>query len=152
MEKTTFCKLSKINSFQHASNRSPIYTDLIIVDFQYNCNPYQVGTTITLKRLLKRGYEGMFTYYKRITPHLNELLYIFLRLECTADIMNEGEECSKLPYALSQFVYSCFFKRQSSKRNGGFETKNFGKMTPPTPVLHTAFKGVLTLRNFYGFF
>ena len=32
-------------------------------------------TTVTLKRLRKRGYEAMYTYYKKIAPHLNEPLY-----------------------------------------------------------------------------
>jgi group II intron reverse transcriptase/maturase len=32
-------------------------------------------TTITLKRLEKRGYEAMFTHYAKIAPHLNEPLY-----------------------------------------------------------------------------
>ncbi|HUX59039.1 MAG TPA: group II intron maturase-specific domain-containing protein, partial [Bacteroidales bacterium] len=32
-------------------------------------------TTITLERLRKRGYEAMYTYYKKIAPHLNEPLY-----------------------------------------------------------------------------
>ena len=32
-------------------------------------------TTITLKRLEKRGYEAMLTHYATIAPHLNEPLY-----------------------------------------------------------------------------
>jgi len=32
-------------------------------------------TTITLKRLEKRGYEAMLTHYSKIAPHLNEPLY-----------------------------------------------------------------------------
>jgi hypothetical protein len=32
-------------------------------------------TTITLKRLEKRGYEAMLTHYVKIAPHLNEPLY-----------------------------------------------------------------------------
>jgi RNA-directed DNA polymerase len=32
-------------------------------------------TTITLKRLGKRGYESTFEYYSKIAPHLNEPLY-----------------------------------------------------------------------------
>jgi RNA-directed DNA polymerase len=32
-------------------------------------------TTITLKRLEKRGYEAMLTHYANIAPHLNEPLY-----------------------------------------------------------------------------
>ena len=32
-------------------------------------------TTITLKRLEKRGYEAMLTLYSNIAPHLNEPLY-----------------------------------------------------------------------------
>ena len=32
-------------------------------------------TTITLKRLCKRGYESLLTYYEKIAPHLNEPLY-----------------------------------------------------------------------------
>jgi len=31
-----------------------------------------LGTTITLDRLGKRGYEAMLTLYERIAPHLNE--------------------------------------------------------------------------------
>lgn len=34
-----------------------------------------LGTTITLERLGKRGYEAMLTYYEKIAPHLNEPLY-----------------------------------------------------------------------------
>ena len=33
-----------------------------------------LGTTITLERLCKRGYESMLTYYEKIAPHLNEPL------------------------------------------------------------------------------
>lgn len=32
-------------------------------------------TTITLKRLEKRGYEAMLTHYTNVAPHLNEPLY-----------------------------------------------------------------------------
>ena len=34
-----------------------------------------LGTTITLERLRKRGYEALLTYYVKIAPHLNEPLY-----------------------------------------------------------------------------
>jgi group II intron reverse transcriptase/maturase len=34
-----------------------------------------LGTTITLDRLCKRGYEAMLTVYEKIAPHLNEPLY-----------------------------------------------------------------------------
>ena len=34
-----------------------------------------LGTTITLERLRKRGYEAMLTLYEKIVPHLNEPLY-----------------------------------------------------------------------------
>ena len=34
-----------------------------------------LGTTITLERLRKRGYEAMLTIYEKIAPHLNEPLY-----------------------------------------------------------------------------
>jgi hypothetical protein len=34
-----------------------------------------LGTTITLERLCKRGYEAMLTVYEKIAPHLNEPLY-----------------------------------------------------------------------------
>jgi len=32
-------------------------------------------TAITLKRLIKRGYESMFDYYQQVSPQLNEPLY-----------------------------------------------------------------------------
>ena len=31
-----------------------------------------LGTTITLDRLCKRGYEAMLSVYEKIAPHLNE--------------------------------------------------------------------------------
>ena len=34
-----------------------------------------LGTTITLERLMKRGYEAMLECYIKIAPHLNEPLY-----------------------------------------------------------------------------
>ena len=34
-----------------------------------------LGTTITLDRLYKKGYEAMLTVYEKIAPHLNEPLY-----------------------------------------------------------------------------
>ena len=34
-----------------------------------------LGTTITLERLRKRGYESMLEVYQKIAPHLNEPLY-----------------------------------------------------------------------------
>ena len=34
-----------------------------------------LGTTITLKRLCKKGYESLLTYYEKVAPHLNEPLY-----------------------------------------------------------------------------
>lgn len=34
-----------------------------------------LGTTITLERLCKRGYDAMSHYYQKIAPHLNEPLY-----------------------------------------------------------------------------
>jgi RNA-directed DNA polymerase len=34
-----------------------------------------LGTTITLERLIKRGYESMFSYYEKVSPDLNEPLY-----------------------------------------------------------------------------
>jgi group II intron reverse transcriptase/maturase len=34
-----------------------------------------LGTTITLDKLCKRGYESLFTYYEKVAPHLNEPLY-----------------------------------------------------------------------------
>jgi hypothetical protein len=32
-------------------------------------------TTITVEQLLKRGYESMSSYYEKVSPDLNELLY-----------------------------------------------------------------------------
>ena len=32
-------------------------------------------TTITLERLMKRGYESMLSYYEKVSPQLNEPLY-----------------------------------------------------------------------------
>ena len=32
-------------------------------------------TTITLKRLIQRGYESLLSYYEQISPQLNEPLY-----------------------------------------------------------------------------
>ena len=32
-------------------------------------------TTITLKRLQKKGYESMLNYYLKVSPQLNEPLY-----------------------------------------------------------------------------
>jgi len=34
-----------------------------------------LGTTITLKRLMKKGYVSSLDIYKTIAPHLNEPLY-----------------------------------------------------------------------------
>jgi Retron-type reverse transcriptase len=34
-----------------------------------------LGTTITIGRLCKRGYESLFSYYEKVAPHLNEPLY-----------------------------------------------------------------------------
>lgn len=34
-----------------------------------------LGTTITIERLIKRGYESMLSYYAKVSPHLNEPLY-----------------------------------------------------------------------------
>jgi group II intron reverse transcriptase/maturase len=34
-----------------------------------------LGTTITLERLRKKGYESLLTYYQKVAPHLNEPLY-----------------------------------------------------------------------------
>jgi RNA-directed DNA polymerase len=34
-----------------------------------------LGTTITTGRLTKRGYESLFSYYKKVSPQLNEPLY-----------------------------------------------------------------------------
>ena len=34
-----------------------------------------LGTTITLERLRKRGYESLLTYYEKVAPHLNEPPY-----------------------------------------------------------------------------
>jgi len=34
-----------------------------------------LGTTITLERLRKRGYEALLSYYEIVAPHLNEPLY-----------------------------------------------------------------------------
>ena len=34
-----------------------------------------LGTTITLDRLIKRGYESIFSYYEKVSPDLNEPLY-----------------------------------------------------------------------------
>jgi len=34
-----------------------------------------LGTTITLERLGKRGYESMSEYYQRVSPMFNEPLY-----------------------------------------------------------------------------
>jgi RNA-directed DNA polymerase len=34
-----------------------------------------LGTTITLKRLSKRGYEPLLLYFEKVAPHLNEPLY-----------------------------------------------------------------------------
>ena len=32
-------------------------------------------TTITLSRLVQRGYESMLSYYEKVSPQLNEPLY-----------------------------------------------------------------------------
>lgn len=34
-----------------------------------------LSTTITLERLAIRGYESMLDHYRKVAPHLNELLY-----------------------------------------------------------------------------
>jgi len=34
-----------------------------------------LGTTITLERLIRRGYESMLSYYEKVSPQLNEPLY-----------------------------------------------------------------------------
>ena len=34
-----------------------------------------LGTTITVERLAKRGYESLFSYYEKVSPQLNEPLY-----------------------------------------------------------------------------
>ena len=34
-----------------------------------------LGTTITIERLIKRGYESMLSYYENVAPQLNEPLY-----------------------------------------------------------------------------
>ena len=34
-----------------------------------------LGTTITMERLAKRGYESLFSYYGKVSPQLNEPLY-----------------------------------------------------------------------------
>jgi group II intron reverse transcriptase/maturase len=34
-----------------------------------------LGTTITIARLAKRGYESLLSYYEKVAPHLNEPLY-----------------------------------------------------------------------------
>ena len=34
-----------------------------------------LGTTITLARLAKRGYESMVEYYQKVSPKFNEPLY-----------------------------------------------------------------------------
>jgi RNA-directed DNA polymerase len=34
-----------------------------------------LGTTITLQKLHKRGYESLLSYYEKVAPHLNEPLY-----------------------------------------------------------------------------
>ena len=34
-----------------------------------------LGTTITVERLIKRGYESMFSHYEKVSPDLNEPLY-----------------------------------------------------------------------------
>jgi hypothetical protein len=34
-----------------------------------------LGTTITLERLVRRGYESMLSYYEKVSPQLNEPLY-----------------------------------------------------------------------------
>jgi group II intron reverse transcriptase/maturase len=34
-----------------------------------------LGTTITVERLIKRGYQSMFSYYEQVSPQLNEPLY-----------------------------------------------------------------------------
>lgn len=34
-----------------------------------------LGTTITIERLCKRGYESLLSYYQKVAPHLNEPLY-----------------------------------------------------------------------------
>lgn len=34
-----------------------------------------LGTTITLERLVRRGYESMLSYYEKVSPQFNEPLY-----------------------------------------------------------------------------
>ena len=45
-----------------------------------------LGTTITVERLNKRGYESLLYYTKKVAPHLNEPLYMFPKNECPVDI------------------------------------------------------------------
>ena len=33
-----------------------------------------LGTTITVERLCKRGYQSLLSYYEKVAPHLNEPL------------------------------------------------------------------------------
>ncbi len=58
-----------------------------------------LGTTITLERLRKRGYEALLTYYEEVAPHLNEPLYTCLRFKCPVDILIEREERSSPTYS-----------------------------------------------------
>ena len=34
-----------------------------------------LGTTITLERLVRRGYESMLSYYEQVSPQINEPLH-----------------------------------------------------------------------------
>ena len=44
-------------------------------------------TTVTVKRLAKRGYESLIDYYRKVAPQLNEPLYA--RPACTVVVCHE---------------------------------------------------------------
>jgi hypothetical protein len=46
----------------------------------YNCQPGELLPYETLERLKKRGYEPMLDYYPKVSPQLNEPLYLRTRM------------------------------------------------------------------------
>jgi len=56
-----------------------------------------LGTTITLERLRKRGYEAVLTHYEKVAPHLNEPLYTSVHRSGAFHYSHKLQSCYSLP-------------------------------------------------------
>jgi hypothetical protein len=74
-------------------------------------------TTITVERLMRRGYESMLSYYEKVSPQLNEPLYTRPVRTVVMPTQASADKCERRTSSVNsgEAVYSIMHKCPSTQ-------------------------------------